>query len=125
MVGDNVVLKNRRNEGEIKCGANEAALNKPWSPLVAGLCAISGDGATVTIENCRNTAAVTGFGQHESLVQSLYASEGAAHKLGDPSWDGSDQTVCDQASKDASAGASVTCILRADWSNSIILSWIQ
>lgn len=125
VVGDEVVVKNCRNEGEIKCGANEAALGKPWSPLVAGLCAISGDGATVTIENSRNMGAVTGFGQHESLVQSLYASEGAAHKLGDPTWDGGDQTVCDQASKDASAGASVTCILRADWNNNIILSWLQ
>ena len=125
VAGDDVVLKNCRNEGEIKCGANEAALNKPWSPLVAGFCAISGDGATVTIENCRNTGAVTGFGQHENLVQSLYASEGAAHKLGDPTWEGSDQTICDQASKDASAGASVTYIPRSDWSNSIILSWIQ
>jgi hypothetical protein len=125
VAGDEVVLKNCRNEGEIKCGANEAALNKPWSPLVAGFCAISGDGATVTIENCRNTGAVTGFGQHENLVQSLYASEGAAHKLGDPTWEGDDKTICDQASKDASAGASVTYIPRSEWNNSIILSWIQ
>ena len=125
VVGDSVVLKNCRNEGEIKCGANEVALGKPWSPLIAGLCAISGDTATVTIENCSNTGAVTGFGQHESLVQSLYASEGTAHKLADPTWEGGDQTICDQASKDASAGASVTCILKANWSNNIILSWIQ
>lgn len=125
VVGDNVVVKNCRNEGEIKCGANEAALGKPWSPLVAGLCAISGDTATVTIEKCSNTGAVTGFGQHPNLVQSLYASEGTAHKLGDPTWDGGDKTVCDQASKDASAAASVTCILKPDWNNNTILSWIK
>ena len=125
VVGDEVVLKNCSNEGEIKCGANEQALGKVWSPLVAGLCAISGDGATVTIENCKNTGAVTGFGQNEICVQSLYASEGAIHKLGDPSWEGSDKTTCDQASKDASAGASVTYIPRDQWSDATILSWLQ
>ena len=125
VVGDTVVLKNCSNEGEIKCGATTLALGKAWSPLVAGLCAISGDGATVTIENCKNTGAVTGMGQAEQLVQSLYASEGVAHKLADPSWEGSDQTICDQASKDASAGASVTFIPKEQWSDALILSWLQ
>ena len=125
VVGDTVVLKNCSNEGEIKCGATTLALGKAWSPLVAGLCAISGDTATVTIENCKNTGAVTGMGQAEQLVQSLYASEGVAHKLADPSWEGSDQTICDQASKDASAGASVTFIPKEQWSDALILSWLQ
>lgn len=125
VVGDQVVLKNCSNEGEIKCGATTLALGKAWSPLVAGLCAISGDTATVTIENCKNTGAVTGMGQAEQLVQSLYASEGVAHKLADPSWEGSDQTICDQASKDASAGASVTFIPKEQWSDALILSWLQ
>jgi len=125
VVGDNVVLKNCYNEGEIKCGAVDIALGKAWSPLVAGLCAISGDGATVTIENCRNTGPVTGMGQFEACVQSLYASEGAAHKLSDPSWSGSDKTTCDQASKDASAAAKVTYIPKDQWSNSTILSWLK
>ena len=125
VVGDSVVLKNCSNEGEIKAGATTLALGKAWSPLVAGLCAISGDGATVTIENCKNTGAVTGMGQAEQLVQSLYASEGTAHKLADPSWEGADLTTCDQASKDASAGASVTFIPKDQWSNATIFSWLQ
>lgn len=125
VVGDQVVLKNCSNEGEIKCGATTLALGKAWSPLVAGLCAIAGDTATVTIENCKNTGAVTGMGQAEQLVQSLYASEGVAHKLADPTWEGSDQTICDQASKDASAGASVTFIPKEQWSDALILSWLQ
>ena len=125
VVGDRVVVKNCSNEGEIKCGAVDVALGKAWSPLVAGLCAISGDGATVTIENSKNTGKVTGMGQFSECVQSLYASEGAAHKLQDPSWDGSDKTKCDQASKDASAGATVVYIPKDQWSNNTILSWIQ
>ena len=125
IVGDRVKVKNCSNEGEIKCGAVDGALGKAWSPLVAGLCAVVGDGATVTIENCKNTGSVTGMGQFSECVQSLYASEGAAHKLSDPAWDGSDKTVCDQASKDASAGASVTYIPKDQWSNNTILSWIQ
>lgn len=47
VVGDKVVLKNCSNEGEIKCGTVDGAQGKAWSPLVAGLCAISGEGATV------------------------------------------------------------------------------
>lgn len=125
VVGDEVTLKNCSNEGEIKCGATTLALGKAWSPLIAGLCAIAGDKATVTIENCKNTGAVTGMGQAEQLVQSLYASEGVAHKLADPTWEGSDLTSCDQASKDASAGASVTYIPKDQWSDAVILSWLQ
>ena len=124
VVGDEVVVRNCSNEGQIKCGATELALGKAWSPLVAGLCAISGDGATVTIENSKNTGAVTGMGQFKECVQSLYASEGAAHKASDPDWEGSDLTTCDQASKDASAGASVTYIPKDQWSNNTIFSWL-
>ena len=125
VVGDRVKLKNTYNEGEIKCGAVDGATSKAWSPLVAGLCAISGESATVTIENCRNSGTVTGFGQVEAGVQSLYASEGGAHKAQDPSCASADLTVCDQASKDASAGATVNYVPKTSWSNTTILSWLQ
>ena len=125
VVGDKVVLKNCSNEGEIKCGTVDGAQGKAWSPLVAGLCAISGEGATVTIENCKNTGSVTGMGQFSECVQSLYACEATAHKLKDPAYDGSDKTLCDQASKDASAGATVNYIPKDQWNNNTILSWLQ
>lgn len=125
VVGDQVVVKNCSNEGEIKCGATELVLGKSWSPLVAGLIAIAGDDATVTIENSKNTGKVTGMAQYQECVQSLYASEGIAHKVHDPAWEGADQTVCDQASKDASAGASVTFIPKDQWSTTTIFSWLQ
>lgn len=75
--------------------------------------------------NCRNSGTVTGFGQVEAGVQSLYASEGGAHKAQDPSCASADLTVCDQASKDASAGATVNYVPKANWSNATILSWLQ
>lgn len=125
VTADNAKLSKCTNEGIVKVGASALMTGKDWSPLAAGLAAIRGDGSKVTISECKNTGAVTGMGQFECCVQSLYASEGAAHLAMDPAWDGLDATICDQASRDASAGASVTYIPKSSWSDSTVLSWLQ
>lgn len=124
---DNVKIKNCKNEGEIKSGASTLALGKDYAPIVAGLAAIRGDGSKCSIENSQNTANVTGFGQWECSVQRLYACEGATHKALDPAWDGGDTNTVDDASKamEAASTAKLTYYPKAQWSNSIVLSWLQ
>ena len=125
VVGDDVQLIGCSNEGEVKVGTVEGYTAKAWSPIIAGLCVMSGTGAAVKIENCKNTGEVTGMAQFEVCVQSLYTSEALADKANDPTSTSVDKTICDEASKTASAGAKVTFIPKAQWSLNTIFGWLQ
>ena len=91
----------------------KAANANPGRPFVAGLVAIRGKNP-VTISNSKNTGAVTAMVQKAECVQSAYVSERIVFD-GDPV----DITVCDDATRTASAGATVTAILKENWNSNI------
>ena len=67
----------------------------------------------VTIRNSKNTGAITAMVQAASDVQSAYVSEIVTV-------DGkADVTICDDATRTASAGATVTAILKDNWNSNI------
>lgn len=111
---DQLVIDQCENTGMVYVGCTVKAANaNPGRPFVAGLVAIRGKNP-VTISNSKNTGAVTAMVQKAECVQSAYVSERIVFD-GDPV----DITVCDDATRTASAGATVTAILKDNWNSNI------
>lgn len=109
---DQLVIDQCENTGLVYVGCTVASNPKAGRPFVAGLVAIRGANP-VKISNSRNTGAVTAMVQAAADVQSAYVSE-IVTVDGKP-----DVTVCDNATKTASAGATVTAILKENWTTNI------
>ncbi len=109
---DQLVIDQCENTGMVYIGCTAASNPKAGRPFVAGLAAIRGKNP-VTIRNSKNTGAVTAMVQSAADVQSAYVSEIVTV-------DGKqDVTVCDDATRTASAGATVTAILKENWNSNI------
>lgn len=109
---DQLVVNQCENTGMIYIGCTVASNPKAGRPFVAGLVAIRGTNV-VTIRNSKNTGAVTAMVQSAADVQSAYVSEIVTV-------DGkADVTICDDATRTASAGATVTAILKENWNSNI------
>ena len=109
---DQLVVDQCENTGMVYIGCTVASNPRVGRPFVAGLVAIRGTNP-VTIRNSKNTGAVTAMVQSAADVQSAYVSEIVTV-------DGKeDVTVCDDATKSASAGATVTAILKDNWNSNI------
>lgn len=109
---DQLVVDQCENTGMVYIGCTVASNPRVGRPFVAGLVAIRGTNP-VTIRNSKNTGAVTAMVQSAADVQSAYVSEIVTV-------DGKeDVTVCDDATKSASAGATVTAILKENWNSNI------
>ena len=109
---DQLVIDQCENTGMVYIGCTVASNPKAGRPFVAGLVAIRGTNP-VTIRNSKNTGAVTAMVQAAADVASAYVSE-IVTVDGKP-----DVTVCDDATKTASAGAAVTAILKDNWNSNI------
>ena len=109
---DQLVIDQCENTGMVYIGCTVASNPKAGRPFVAGLVAIRGTNP-VTIRNSKNTGAVTAMVQAAADVASAYVSE-IVTVDGKP-----DVTVCDDATKTASAGATVTAILKDNWNSNI------
>lgn len=109
---DRLVIDQCENTGMVYIGCTVASNPKAGRPFVAGLVAIRGTNP-VTIRNSKNTGAVTAMVQAAADVASAYVSE-IVTVDGKP-----DVTVCDDATKTASAGAAVTAILKDNWNSNI------
>lgn len=109
---DQLVVDQCRKYGMIYIGCTVASNPKAGRPFVAGLVAIRGTNP-VKISNSKNTGAITAMVQAASDVQSAYVSEIVTV-------DGkADVTICDDATRTASAGATVTAILKDNWNSNI------
>ncbi len=109
---DQLVVDQCENTGIIYIGCTVASNPKAGRPFVAGLVAIRGTNP-VKISNSKNTGAITAMVQAASDVQSAYVSEIVTV-------DGkADVTICDDATRTASAGATVTAILKDNWNSNI------
>ncbi|WP_295939587.1 hypothetical protein [uncultured Alistipes sp.] len=109
---DDLIIDRCENSGMVYVGARADLNPRSGRPFVGGLVAIRGANP-VKISNSKNTGTVTAM-VHDALhVQSVYVSEIVAYD-GKP-----DVTVCDQATKTASAGATIKAILVAEWSETL------
>lgn len=120
---DNVYIVSCENSGDVYVGAVDGQLSQAWSPVVGGICGIAGTGSTINIQTSKNTGKVTAMVQWAEAVSSVYACEATARQLYEPSGSYPDLTVCDEATKTASAGAIVEFIPKANWTTNPPASW--
>lgn len=121
---DYVQIMNCENTGDVYAGAVAGELSKDWCPVVGGICGIAGDGSQVNIVNSKNTGKITAMVQWAEAVASAYACEGVTRAIYDPEGGYSDKNTCDEATITASAGATVTAILPAQWTTNLPEGWL-
>lgn len=109
---DQLVIDQCENTGMVYIGCTVASNPKAGRPFVAGLVAIRGKNP-VTIRNSKNTGAVTAMVQAAARCPERLCF-GDRHRRRS-----ADVTVCDDATKSASAGATVTPILKDSWNSNI------
>lgn len=106
---DNLIIDQCENSGMVYIGAFSTLNARTGRPFVGGLAALRGTNP-VTIKNSKNTGSITAATFELSHVQSVYAHERITYDL-----DEIDKTVCDEATKTASAGATIKYIPRDQW----------
>ena len=122
---DNVFIEGCTNSGDVYVGAVDGTLSKDYSPVVGGICGIAGSGSAVTIKNSKNTGKVTAMTVFQEGVQSVYAAEAVLAKVADPSSEVVNHNSADDATVNASKGASIVWIGKGDWKTETIIGWLQ